>query len=59
MNQQLKDAVESLKKNELIVIYDDKTSDLEELNDNPVKIVQDNIKQSGFQNDCKILKGKN
>lgn len=42
---------------ELFVLYDDKTSDPDELKDNPLKIVQENIKQSGYENDCKILKG--
>jgi len=45
--------------NNIIVIYDDKTSDLNDLQSeaNPLKIVQDNIKQCGFKNNCKILKG--
>lgn len=42
---------------ELFVLYDDKTSDPDELKDNPLKIVQENIKQCGYENDCKILKG--
>ncbi|CAF0837725.1 unnamed protein product [Brachionus calyciflorus] len=42
---------------EMIVIYDDKTSDLDELKDNPLKIVQENIKQFGVKSECKILKG--
>jgi hypothetical protein len=43
----------------MIVIYDDKTSDLSELQSesNPLKIVQENIKQSGYKKECKILKG--
>lgn len=45
--------------NNIIVIYDNTTSDFNDLQSdaNPLKIVQDNIKQSGFQNECKILKG--
>ena len=44
----------------MIVIYDDKTSDLNELQSesNPLKIVQENIKQSGYNKECNILKGK-
>jgi protein-tyrosine phosphatase len=43
----------------IIVLYDDKTSDISELQceSNPLKIVQDNIKQSGVKKECKILKG--
>jgi hypothetical protein len=43
----------------LIIIYDDMTSDADELQSesNPLKIVSDNIKQTGLNNDCKILKG--
>lgn len=46
-------------KNDMIIIYDDKTSDMDDLksDSNPLKIVQENIKQSGFKNECKILKG--
>lgn len=44
--------------NNMIVLYDDTTNDLSELSDqNPLKIVQDNIKQSGYKKDCRILKG--
>ena len=44
--------------NNMIVLYDDTTNDLSELSDqNPLKIVQDNIKQSGYKRDCRILKG--
>ena len=44
----------------MIIIYDDKTSDLNELQaeSNPLKIVQENIKQCGYKKECKILKGK-
>lgn len=44
---------------DLIILYDDKTSDLDDLQSesNPLKIVQDNIKQCGFNKDCRILKG--
>ena len=47
------------KEEDLIIIYDDTTSDLKDLQSesNPLKIVQDNITQSGFNKDCKILKG--
>jgi hypothetical protein len=43
----------------MIVIYDDKTSNLNELQSesNPLKIVQENIKQCGYKKECKILKG--
>lgn len=43
----------------MIVIYDDTTSDVAELQSesNPLKIVQENIKQSGYKKECKILKG--
>ncbi len=45
--------------NNMIVLYDDTTCDLSDLqsDQNPLKIVQDNIKQSGYKRDCKILKG--
>ena len=45
--------------NNMIVIYDDTTSDLKDLQSeqNPLKIVQENIKQSGYKKECKILKG--
>lgn len=45
--------------NNMIVLYDDTTSDLNDLqsDQNPLKIVQENIKQSGYKRDCKILKG--
>jgi dual specificity MAP kinase phosphatase len=51
-------AAENSKRN-MIVLYDDKTSDVSELQceSNPLKIVQDNIKQSGVKKECKILKG--
>ena len=45
----------------MIVLYDDKTSDLSDLqsDSNPLKIVQENIaKQCGYTKECKILKGK-
>ena len=44
---------------DLIIIYDDKTSDANDLQSefNPLKIVSDNIKQTGCIKDCKILKG--
>ena len=43
----------------MIVIYDDTTSEAAELQSesNPLKIVQENIKQSGYKKECKILKG--
>ena len=43
----------------MIVIYDDKTSDLNELqaDSNPLMIVQENIKQCGYKKECKVLKG--
>lgn len=43
----------------MIVILDDKTSNLNDLqsDSNPLKIVQENIKQSGYKKECKILKG--
>jgi hypothetical protein len=45
--------------NNMIIIYDDTTSDLNDLQceSNPLKIVQENIEQSGYEKDCKILKG--
>lgn len=45
--------------NNMIVLYDDTTSELSDLqsDQNPLKIVQENIKQSGYNKDCKILKG--
>lgn len=45
--------------NNMIVLYDDTTSDLSDLqsDQNPLKIVQENIKQSGYRKDCRILKG--
>jgi hypothetical protein len=45
--------------NNMIVLYDDTTSDLSDLqsDQNPLKIVQENIKQSGYKRECKILKG--
>lgn len=45
--------------NNIIVLYDDTTSDLTDLqcDSNPLKIVQENIKQSGYKKECKILKG--
>jgi len=45
--------------NNMIVIYDDTSSDLKDLQSeqNPLKIVQENIKQSGYKKECKILKG--
>lgn len=44
----------------MIVLYDDTTSELEDLQSeaNPLKIVQENIKQCGYKKECKILKGK-
>jgi hypothetical protein len=44
----------------IIILYDDTTSDLNDLqpDSNPLKIVQENIEQSGYEKDCKILKGK-
>jgi hypothetical protein len=43
----------------IIVLYDDTTSELTDLQSesNPLKIVQENIKQSGYKKECKILKG--
>jgi hypothetical protein len=45
----------------IIVLYDDTTSELTDLQSesNPLKIVQENIKQSGYKKECKILKGTN
>ena len=42
-----------------IVLYDETTSDLKDLltDSNPLRIVKDNIEQSGYQQECKILKG--
>ncbi len=50
---------EPKKDESLIIIYDETTSDLNDLQreSNPLKIVSDNIKHAGFNNDCKILKG--
>ena len=49
----------SKKTEEVIVLIDDTTSDLNDLqsDSNPLKIVQENIKQSGYKKECKILKG--
>lgn len=43
----------------MIVLYDDTTSELADLQSdaNPLKIVQENIKQCGYKKECKILKG--
>ena len=47
------------KTEDVIVLIDDTTSDLNDLQSesNPLKIVQENIKQSGYKKECKILKG--
>jgi len=44
---------------EVIVLIDETTSDLNDLqsDSNPLKIVHENIKQSGYKKECKILKG--
>lgn len=51
---------EGEKDNNIIVIYDETTSDVNDLmvESNPLKIVQENIKKAGFNKECKILKGK-
>lgn len=43
----------------IIVLYDDTTCSLQDLQaeSNPLKIVHENIKQSGIKKECKILKG--
>lgn len=43
----------------IIVLYDDTTNDISELQteSNPLKILQENIKQCGYNEECKILKG--
>lgn len=57
-NTTMAQASSSGNNNNMIVLYDDTTNDLSELSDqNPLKIVQDNIKQSGYKKDCRILKG--
>ena len=50
--------VEDSSKEKIIVLYDD-TCDVKELqsDSNPLKIVQENIKQFGYKKECKILKG--
>lgn len=58
--QSFEDEIKALKNdNNMIVLYDDTTSDLSDLqsDQNPLKIVQENIKQSGYKKDCRILKG--
>lgn len=43
----------------MIVLYDNTTADVKDLEveQNPLRIVQENIKQSGYKKQCKILKG--
>lgn len=45
--------------NEIIILYDGNTTDINDFKSdlNPLNIVQNNLKQCGFRNICKILKG--